>query len=104
MYQAAANGAPEALPQVLDDTTLRDYQVKLADLERQYAELNSMYTPAHPLVKRLAAQIADLKATAQRRSTNILGRIHGEYAEALRAREDAPRHVHEPGAIDSRHE
>jgi capsular exopolysaccharide synthesis family protein len=83
VYETAANSPPEALPQVLDDPTLRDYQVRLADLQKQYADLMAVYTAAHPQVKRVAAQIADLKATIDRRSANILDRIHSEYLEAL---------------------
>lgn len=81
-FRAATSSSTDALPQVLDDQTLRDYQIKLADLERQYAELISVFTPEHPQVKRLAAQIAELKATADRRSANIVKRIRSEYLEA----------------------
>jgi uncharacterized protein involved in exopolysaccharide biosynthesis len=46
--RVGVHSAPESLPEVLDDKTLEDYQVKLTDLRRQLAELSSSLTPAHP--------------------------------------------------------
>ena len=47
-YELATTASPDSLPEVLDDATLKDYQVKLTDLRRQLAELSSALTPAHP--------------------------------------------------------
>jgi polysaccharide biosynthesis transport protein len=82
-----ANSAPaESLPEVLDDLSLRDSQVKLTDLRRQRAELNTALTPAHYKVQRIEAQIAELEADLKRNRTNILSRIHNEF-EASQRRE-----------------
>ena len=57
VYELVSSAPPESLPEVLDDKTLEDYQVKLTDLRRQLAELSSSLTPAHPAVKKVQAQV-----------------------------------------------
>ncbi|MCU1275007.1 MAG: lipopolysaccharide biosynthesis, partial [Bryobacterales bacterium] len=82
-----ANSAPaESLPEVLDDLSLRDSQIKLTDLRRQRAELSTALTPAHYKVQRIEAQIAELEADLKKNRTNILSRIHNEF-EASQRRE-----------------
>src|SRR5581483_666441 len=80
-----ANSSPaEALPDILNDPTLRDYQTKLTALERQSAELRQVYTPEHAKVKRIQAQIATLQVALGRTRSDILKRIKNEYDEAQR--------------------
>jgi len=83
-YEMAQNSAPEALPDVLNDATLRDYQAKVTDLRRQVAELSTIYTPEHAKVKRLEAQIAAVDSAFQRERAAILKRIWNEYQESQR--------------------
>src|SRR5574341_1716585 len=59
-WEMAAHSPPEALPDVLDDVALREYQSKLTDLRREVAELTSAWTAEHPKVKRVEAQIGAL--------------------------------------------
>ena len=47
-YELASTASPESLPEVLDDATLKEYQVKLTDLRRQLAELSSSLTAGQP--------------------------------------------------------
>ncbi|MGH9680444.1 MAG: GumC family protein, partial [Candidatus Acidiferrales bacterium] len=54
-FELASTSSPDSLPEVLDDPTLKEYQVKLTDLRRQLAEISSTLTPAHPAVKRVQA-------------------------------------------------
>ena len=80
-----ANTSPaEALPDILNDPTLRDYQTKLTDLERQSAELRQVYTPEHAKVKRIQAQIATLLGALSRARGDILKKIKNEDDEAQR--------------------
>lgn len=80
-----ANTSPaEALPDILNDPMLRDYQTKLTDLDRQLAELRQTYTPEHAKVKRVQAQIASLQTALTRVRSDILKRIKNEYDEAQR--------------------
>ncbi len=69
-------------PEVLDDATLKDYQVKLTDLRRQLAELSSTLTPAHPSVKKVQAQVDALEAALEKRAR----RRHAAHPERIRVR------------------
>ena len=83
-YEAAAITPSESLPQVLDDKTLGEIQVKLADLRRQLAELTASLTPAHPSVKKVQAQIASLEATVEVKRRDFVERISNEFHAAQR--------------------
>ena len=83
-YELVSSAPPESLPEVLDDKTLEDYQVKLTDLRRQLAELSSTLTLAHPSVKKVEAQVATLEAALQRGQADVTQRIRNEYESAYR--------------------
>jgi succinoglycan biosynthesis transport protein ExoP len=83
-YEIANSSAPESLPEVLDDGSLRDTQSKLQDLRRQLAELSPQLKPAHYKIERLEAQIAELQAAFEKDRGNIIKRIFNEYQAALR--------------------
>mgnify|MGYP000930294047 CR=1 FL=1 len=80
-----ANSSPaDALPDVLGDSSIRDYQVKLTDLRRQIADLTSTFSSEYPKVKRAEAQAKILETAFDRERGAILRRIRNEYEEALR--------------------
>jgi len=81
-YELATTAPSQSLPQVLDDPTLKDYQVKLTDLRRQLAEISSSLTPSHPAVKEIQAQVTTLESALERERANIVQRIHNEYVSA----------------------
>jgi capsular exopolysaccharide synthesis family protein len=83
-YETAAVSTPEALPDVLSDEGLQEYSSKLTDLRRQIAELGSTYTPDHPKIQRVQAQLATIQAAFEKDRSNILKRIKNDYDEALR--------------------
>jgi succinoglycan biosynthesis transport protein ExoP len=83
-WEMANSSSPEALPDILNDLTLRDYQTKLTELHRQVAEQRSTYTAENTKVKRIEAQIAPVQAAQDRERGDILKRIRNEYDEALR--------------------
>jgi polysaccharide biosynthesis transport protein len=83
-YELASGAPPESLPEVLDDKTLEEYEVKLTDLHRQLAELSSALTPAHPAVKKVQAQVTALESALQKERTNVIQRIRNEYESAHR--------------------
>ncbi|HVX65009.1 MAG TPA: polysaccharide biosynthesis tyrosine autokinase [Bryobacteraceae bacterium] len=82
--EIAAKTAPGALPEVLDDDSLRGPASRLTDLRRQLADLGASFTPEHPKVKRVEAQIASLEASLAEERANILRRIRGDYESARR--------------------
>ncbi|MFZ0594029.1 MAG: polysaccharide biosynthesis tyrosine autokinase [Bryobacteraceae bacterium] len=81
-YKLAKAADPETLPQVLDNGPLREYSMRLADLNREYADLLATRTPKNVKVIQVKAQIDALKATMERERTNILDRIANEYNTA----------------------
>ncbi|MCU1335684.1 MAG: lipopolysaccharide biosynthesis [Bryobacterales bacterium] len=83
-YELVATVPAESLPEVLDDPTLKEYQVQLTTLNRQLAELTSSYTSAHPKVVNVRAQITTLEAALVNKRSNIISRIQNEYASAQR--------------------
>lgn len=82
-YRIALSATADSVPQVIDNARLSEYQAQLADLRRQLAELESEYTPEHPKVKRVQAQIDQLEATFNKERDNILARIRNEYQAAV---------------------
>lgn len=86
-YEMAKSSPPESLPEVLNDGSLRDYQAKLTDLNRQAAELSATLTPEHYRVQRVQAQIGEVKIALNQQRANIVNRIRNEF-EASQRREN----------------
>jgi polysaccharide biosynthesis transport protein len=74
----------DALPQVLDDPTLRDEQARLQDLRRQRADLSVTLTPANYKIQQLDAQIAALEEQAAKQRTNVIKRLGVTNSETSR--------------------
>jgi capsular exopolysaccharide synthesis family protein len=83
-YELAESRTPEALPAALEDGTLKEYRLKLTDLEQELADLSSTLTPEHYRVRRVQAQIAQLRAAIEQEQQNILTRSANDYAAAKR--------------------
>ena len=83
-YELASTAASESLPEVLDDATLKEYQVKLTDLRRQLADLSSSLTPTHPAVKKVQAQVTALEQALDKERANVIQRIRDEFQSAQR--------------------
>lgn len=82
--EEAKGNQMEALPEMLDDPTLRDHRLKLTDLRRQFVELSATLTPEHYKVQRVQAQIAELQSAVRKERSLILSRIRNEYTTARR--------------------
>src|SRR5207302_2281200 len=72
---------------MLDDPTLREYRLRLTDLQRQFVELTATLTPAPYTVQRVQEQIAELQSAVKNQRTLSLRRIGIEYS-AARQREE----------------
>lgn len=83
-WEMAETASPETLPDVLNDSTLREYSSKLTELRRQLAELKATYTTSYPKVQKLEPQLATIEAAYQRERAAILKRIKNEFDEAAR--------------------
>ena len=83
-YELTVTNKPDSLGQVLDDTTLRSFDSKLADLRRQLAELSSTLTPAHYKVQTVQAQINEMETDRRNARDRVVERIRTDYEEASR--------------------
>ncbi len=81
-YEMAASSRPEWLPQTLADGPLRDYQVKLTELQRERAELGAVLTPTNYKVRRVQAQIAEVEAALKKELGSTQRRIYNEFKAA----------------------
>lgn len=81
-YQIAMTTPADSVPQVIDNVHLSEYQAQLADLRRQLAQMSATYTPEHPKVKQLQAQIDQVEATFNKERADVLTRIRNEYQSA----------------------
>ena len=82
-YRVGSSRNPEALPAVLDDEPSKQARIKLAELERQRAELTTVFTADADQVVKVDAQIKALQASQQKEQTNMLERLHNEYDTAV---------------------
>ncbi len=82
-YEMMRSTPPDALPEVLNDGALRDYQGQITDLRKEMAQLTLTLTPEHYKVKRLEAQIAEIEAALKKTRQQIFQRIESEYRAAL---------------------
>jgi len=83
-YESASTAPPQSLPQVLDDRTLGQYNIKLTDLRRELAEISSSLTPANPAVKKVQAQVTTLESAVEKERNSDIERIKNEYESAHR--------------------
>ena len=83
-YELARKAPPESLPEVVDDSTLRDYHVQLTQLRRQLADLLSSFTSDYPKVVSTRAQIKAIETALERERSNIIARTGNEYQSAVR--------------------
>ena len=65
-------------------SSLRDHQLKLADLRRQRADLITVFTPNFDGVKRLDAQIASLETAQRNENATLLQAIRNDFSDAVR--------------------
>ncbi|HWE48840.1 MAG TPA: polysaccharide biosynthesis tyrosine autokinase [Bryobacteraceae bacterium] len=81
---ASAPNSADSLPAILDDANLRSTQQNLQDLRRNLAQLRVIYTPNHPEVRKVEAQIRSLEPQLAKNREDILHRLRNEYDSALR--------------------
>jgi capsular exopolysaccharide synthesis family protein len=82
--ELAQSSPPESLADVLNDGSLRDTQSKINDVERQIADLSTIYSPEYSKLRRLQAELQSLQTAFGNQRTDILSRIRTDYQEASR--------------------
>ena len=73
----------DSVPDILEDDTIRAYREKIADLQRQMADLSPTYAPESTRIRRIQAQVESLQQANAEVRTMIGRRIRNEYTEAL---------------------
>jgi succinoglycan biosynthesis transport protein ExoP len=83
-WEMANSSPPDALPDILNESGLREYETRLTELKRQLAEQRAIYKDDYRTVQRVLAQIEPIQAALDRAKGDIVKRIRNEYDEAVR--------------------
>jgi polysaccharide biosynthesis transport protein len=87
-YELAATSSPEQLPTGLESSaTLKEYQMKLALVRQQIAELTTSLTPENPKVQKLQAQEDSVRESLNKEREDVLTRVRNDYTAARRREE-----------------
>jgi polysaccharide biosynthesis transport protein len=83
-WELTKHSPPEALPDVLHDSSLRPLQDNLTELRRQRAELIITHTEQHSKVKQVDAQITLLEEALEKERAVVVDRLRNDYEAGLR--------------------
>ena len=78
----AIPGKADSLADIERDTDLRELRSKLVDLERQEAELLTIYKPNYSEVLKVKAQVDEIQKALQKAQQRVVGRVMDEYKES----------------------
>ncbi len=73
-----------SLPGVFDNKLLQDLTVRLADLQRQHAQLAATFTEDYPKVREIQSQITEIQSSLERERRRAAQKISNDYSAALR--------------------
>ena len=82
-FELARGAEPDTLPDILDNGPLRGYQVRLTDLRRELAQINSIFTPQHYKFRGVRVQIEELEKAIETERSHVMERIRNEYETVL---------------------
>ena len=86
-YEMVQKSSPEALPDVLSDGSIHEFQTKIADLRAREAQLTTTLTPANSKVKMVEAEIGELQASLKKATESAKQRIINDYDAARQNRD-----------------
>ncbi len=81
-YQLAKTSPPDALPDVLNDQSLRDAMAAITALRGQIADLNARFTPEYSKLKSAQAQLVALEADFDHDRAAVIEKTKNDYDEA----------------------
>ncbi len=84
IYRLAQSGDFGSLPGVFDNKLMQDLTVRLADLQRQHAQLSATFTEDYPRVKETQSQLDEIQSSLERERRNAAAKISNDYFAALR--------------------
>ncbi|HTJ86321.1 MAG TPA: polysaccharide biosynthesis tyrosine autokinase [Terriglobales bacterium] len=83
-YETAASKGTDLFSDTLATGPFHQYQVDLANMRRELAQLQTLYTPTNYKVERLKAQIAETERAMEEERKATVARMGNEYAAASR--------------------
>ncbi len=84
VFRLLQSGDYSALPGVLDNKLLQDLTVKLADLQREHAQLAATFSESYFKVKETQSQIDEVQSSLERERWRAAQKISNDYFAALR--------------------
>jgi capsular exopolysaccharide synthesis family protein len=84
IYRLVQVGDFGSLPGVFDNKLLQDLTVRLADLQREYAQLAATFTEDYPKVKEIQGQITEIQSSLERERRRAAQKISNDYFAAVR--------------------
>jgi len=84
IYKLVQSGDFGSLPGVFDNKLLQDLTERLADLQRQHAQLAATFTEDYPKVKEIQSQIEEIKSSLEGERRHAAQKISNDYFAAVR--------------------
>jgi polysaccharide biosynthesis transport protein len=84
IYRLVQAGDFGSLPGVFDNKLLQDLTVRLADLQREHAQLAATFTEDYPKVKEIQGQITEIQSSLERERRRAVQKISNDYFAAVR--------------------
>src|SRR5665213_157400 len=84
IYRLVQAGDFGSLPGVFDNKLMQDLTVRLADLQREHAQLASTFTEEYPKVKEIQGQITEIQGSLERERARAAQKISNDYFAAVR--------------------
>jgi succinoglycan biosynthesis transport protein ExoP len=84
LYRLVRSSDYAALPGVFDNKLLQDLSMRLAELQRERAQLAATFTEDYPKAQQVQSQISEIQATLERERQRAAERITNDYLAAVR--------------------
>ena len=84
VFRLIQSGDYGSLPGVVENKLLQDLTFRLADLQREHAQLTATFTEDYPKVKENQSQIAEIQGSLERERWRAAQQISNDYFAALR--------------------
>ena len=84
LYRLVQAADYASLPGMAENKLVADLAVRLADLQREQAQLATTFTADYPKVRQIQSQINELDAALARERGRVAGRITNDYLAAVR--------------------
>lgn len=87
LYRLVQSGETSALPGLGENKVIQDLTVRLAELEREHAQISATFSPDYPRVKQIQSQLDELTKVLEREKSRAVARVVNDYQAALRREE-----------------